>query len=794
MTDPDSADILKPVDQLADSAAMDRFLKSHSEQTDSHLTDILAKLTTAVEGFKTQREATTDTKTTFWTVYKTLAGEFDKEFFDRYGDDLNTGLIFAGLFSAVNSAFIIQIQPQIQPGVLAVVVAAHAVLYFSLQWLFHYNSMDERGTIEERGLQRQRKLDALHHWKFGMVMHSVPLLLQISLLLFAGALSIYLWTIQRAVAGIVLGMTGLGFALYVVMIISAIVSPESPYQTTVGLLLKAALTTITIPQWFGGAVRKSRSAVVSTFTRLHAVVSGTVGRRPLLPHWKAGDSDSKAPAAPPGYPTIVQSAAAMVPDLQWWPTTLDLSPPLDHLADTFVSCFDRHTIHPEATSLAMSCIRAFRLLEMVLNEPQGPPELWQYRQLLEDLLSPDTGDELHTKVSYFCLRGLGALTDMLAGEVAASSVYTMQLIQTHPFLSTQVGAVLDCVRPDDHPKTKPLIGNFTLCLDSFARYRAGQAYPFSSELITLLFENLSTHLTTTPPDQQVVIAILAGVANAASWASYHRLGLDTRCMNTIYHFCATPGVSQRALAPALQLLRLPVDVWNGDGWTPLVIDFESRNIEWAYNALEGLDDSENDLVGLVGDLLQVLLRCRPIEWKGTTCALGTILSALSALSDRDHYRIKYLVAGLLCSASHWFQDPELGPMMGGESLWPHLAGVANPDYIALAEKLCTIEGWESIISADLPGWLSQLPRIIGPDRTILGYTENHELIFRSMLSRAWAAHEVEVDNTGDDLTLAMAISALTTTWATTSVVDLEMARQVGSSQAPGTIQLLFGLV
>ncbi|KAJ7768945.1 hypothetical protein B0H16DRAFT_273863 [Mycena metata] len=361
---------------------------------------------------------------------------------------------------------------------------------------------------------------------------------------------------------------------------------------------------------------------------------------------------------------------------------------------------------------------------------------------------------------------------MFAGEVAASLVWSTRLIETHPFLSTQMGAVTDCVRPEEVSKTAPLLDNFGFCLDSFARYRRRQAHAFSSELITLLFDDLATRLTTTPPDEEVVIV----VANAASWVAYSRLGLDTRCMNTIYHSCATPGVSQWALTRALQPLRLPVDVWNGDGWTPLVIDFESRNIEWVYNALEGLDDSENDSVGLVGDLLQVLLRCRPIEWKGTMRVLRTILPALSARSDREHYRIKYLVAGLLCSASHWFQDPELGPMMGGESLWPHLAGVANPDYIALAEKLCTIEGWESIISADLPGWLSQLPRIMGPDRTILGYTENHELIFRSMLSRVWAAHEVEVDNMGDDLTLAMAISALTTTWATTSVVDLGMVQ------------------
>ncbi|KAJ6590796.1 hypothetical protein B0H10DRAFT_1671372, partial [Mycena sp. CBHHK59/15] len=104
-----------------------------------------------------------DQKTAFWTAYKTLADEFDKEFQRKYGDDLDTALIFAGLFSAVSSAFIIQIQPELQPdpnavtqtlllvlvhnitgatppgmqvpqqtGPAAIIVVAQSLLYFSL--------------------------------------------------------------------------------------------------------------------------------------------------------------------------------------------------------------------------------------------------------------------------------------------------------------------------------------------------------------------------------------------------------------------------------------------------------------------------------------------------------------------------------------------------------------------------------------------------------------------------------------------------------------------------------------
>ncbi|KAJ7117968.1 hypothetical protein C8R43DRAFT_846988, partial [Mycena crocata] len=140
----------------------------------------------------------------------------------------------AGLFSAVSSAFIIQIQPELQSdpnartqallellvqnitgatippdptGPATTIVIAQSFLYFSLfstlgaallavlakQWLLHYDSVGERGTIEERGLERQRKFDGIQHWKFDLVMQIFPLLLQLSLLLFAVSLSIYLW-------------------------------------------------------------------------------------------------------------------------------------------------------------------------------------------------------------------------------------------------------------------------------------------------------------------------------------------------------------------------------------------------------------------------------------------------------------------------------------------------------------------------------------------------------------------------------------------------------------------------
>ncbi|KAJ7901529.1 hypothetical protein B0H13DRAFT_2515466 [Mycena leptocephala] len=218
-----------------------------------------ACLTTAVEALKQQPQST-DKKTAFWTSYKTLADEFDKEFQRKYGDDLDTSLIFAGLFSGVSSAFIIQIQPQLQPdqnttqallGLLVqniTGVALHPLFLFSTllaallavlgrQWLLHYDSVGEKGTIEERGLERQRKFDGMRRWKFDLVMQMFPLLLQFSLLLFATALAVYLWTIHRAIAGIVLGLTTLGLIFYTIMVISAVAWADSPFQSSLSFVL-----------------------------------------------------------------------------------------------------------------------------------------------------------------------------------------------------------------------------------------------------------------------------------------------------------------------------------------------------------------------------------------------------------------------------------------------------------------------------------------------------------------------------------------------------------------------------
>jgi hypothetical protein len=213
---------------------------------------------------------------------------------EKYDEDLNTTLIFvrfvpdsdahaltesqAGLFSAVTSAFIIEVHSHLQQdpndvtatllrvllykidnttfgndpptlpqwtGPPRTIVHVQAILLASLaasllsaflamlgkQWLNRYASTEMRGTAIERSQYRQRKLDGIVTWYFDYVMEALPLMLQVALLLLGCALSRYLWEINITVASVVLGVTSFGMIFYVSVIVAGTVSVICPYQT-----------------------------------------------------------------------------------------------------------------------------------------------------------------------------------------------------------------------------------------------------------------------------------------------------------------------------------------------------------------------------------------------------------------------------------------------------------------------------------------------------------------------------------------------------------------------------------
>ena len=191
----------------------------------------------------------------------------------------------AGLFSAVTSAFIIEVNSELQPDPNQESAALHVILYnmnnttfgdnvptipqpwtgpppaiaqvqailyaslaaslfaafmvmLSKQWLNRYASVNMRVSAIERSQNRQRKLDGIDSWYFNYVMELPPLMLQAALLLLGCALSRYLWEIDTTVTSVVLGVTSFGVLFYLFIIVVGAAFVSCPYQTPGAQILR----------------------------------------------------------------------------------------------------------------------------------------------------------------------------------------------------------------------------------------------------------------------------------------------------------------------------------------------------------------------------------------------------------------------------------------------------------------------------------------------------------------------------------------------------------------------------
>ena len=192
----------------------------------------------------------------------------------------------AGLFSVVSSAFIIDVQSNLQPdpndmtaaymrvlihvvdgslypdadplaavtwnGPAPEIVTVQCLLYASLatslfaaftamlgkQWVNRF-IRNRGGSAAEKSWDRQRKLDGMKRWYFHIVMEGLPVMLQIALLLLGCALSQYLWTINRVVAGVIIAVTLFGFGFHFIVTIAATLSYDCPFQTPSSIAIRA---------------------------------------------------------------------------------------------------------------------------------------------------------------------------------------------------------------------------------------------------------------------------------------------------------------------------------------------------------------------------------------------------------------------------------------------------------------------------------------------------------------------------------------------------------------------------
>lgn len=240
-----------------------------------------------------------------------------------------------------------------------------------------------KGTIAERGLERQRKFDGFHRWGFASVMEALPILLQLALLLFAAAISEYLWTLHRTIGIIVLTLTAFGMSCYIFFAISAIHSESSPFRTPISdLILRVfppAKNSALLPEkhflrtWDDITISSTLNSsggddVDPLASKVYDPNDPKKPRESQLLSQKAQTRDSPQCAAAIMWiletstdPDVVSAAASAMPEIQW-PAHMDVTASLDRLANTFFDCFqdvELSTIPPLVERRAIDCGKAY---------------------------------------------------------------------------------------------------------------------------------------------------------------------------------------------------------------------------------------------------------------------------------------------------------------------------------------------------------------------------------------------------------------------------------------------------
>ncbi|KDQ18210.1 hypothetical protein BOTBODRAFT_128301, partial [Botryobasidium botryosum FD-172 SS1] len=218
-----------------------------------------------------------------WNMYLEDATKFDTALIDDWNRIIDVLLLFAALFSAVLSAFVIEAYKGLKPdsadqavsllqqlnenlvalrqgttasdvspaasmafspssSVVRVNCAWFASLTLSLgvtgvavlakQWLNNYDYSNVSGSTRERARLRQYRYTGLQKWKVPEIIALLPLLLLASLALFYWGLIEFLWALNSVVAFVMVVLVGCIGLFFAFTTLSPLLSPRCPYRTS----------------------------------------------------------------------------------------------------------------------------------------------------------------------------------------------------------------------------------------------------------------------------------------------------------------------------------------------------------------------------------------------------------------------------------------------------------------------------------------------------------------------------------------------------------------------------------
>ncbi|KAF5353832.1 hypothetical protein D9758_010612 [Tetrapyrgos nigripes] len=221
-----------------------------------------------------------------WKVYLDEAETFDDEMLKGFRDTLDALLVFAALFSAVVTSFVISTVVNLQPDYTKITAslmreqnlllrvagdttALNAVpktsvdldntdvstkdlwingLFFASlslslatallsvlvkQWLQAYTLSLPTGNPQERAKIRQFRYLGFEMWKVPEIIGLLPIILHASLGLFMVGLSVYVSELHESLCWIVVSVTGISFLMYFGSIIIPVIHIQCPYRVPI---------------------------------------------------------------------------------------------------------------------------------------------------------------------------------------------------------------------------------------------------------------------------------------------------------------------------------------------------------------------------------------------------------------------------------------------------------------------------------------------------------------------------------------------------------------------------------
>ncbi|KAF5337986.1 hypothetical protein D9758_014303 [Tetrapyrgos nigripes] len=221
-----------------------------------------------------------------WKVYLDEAETFDDEMLKGFRDTLDALLVFAALFSAVVTSFVISTVVNLQPNYTEITArlmfeqnnllraamnttapqsVPHAsvdldnadvstkdlwingLFFASLslslatallsvlvkQWLQAYTLSLPTGNAQERAKIRQFRYLGFEKWRVPEIIGLLPIILHASLGLFMVGLSVYVSELHQSLCWIVVSVTGISFLMYFGSIIIPVIHIQCPYRVLI---------------------------------------------------------------------------------------------------------------------------------------------------------------------------------------------------------------------------------------------------------------------------------------------------------------------------------------------------------------------------------------------------------------------------------------------------------------------------------------------------------------------------------------------------------------------------------